>query len=75
MSNEKQKEISSYLRSGAGGSFHAEDSYGVIMAALKHSKISDVTGEEFAACLKMFGIVPDFVRAGDYRLVLPMENK
>ncbi len=71
----KANEIRKYLQSGAGGSFHAEDSYAVIMAALKHSKIADVTGEEFAACLKSYGIVPDFVRAGDYRLVLPLENK
>ncbi len=29
------------------------------------------TGEQFAVTLKAYGIVPDFVRAGVYRLVLP----
>ena len=75
MSNEKQKEISSYLRSGAGGTFHGEDSYDVILRALSHSKIEGVTGEEFAITLRAYGITPDFVRAGNYRLVLPMANK
>ena len=71
----KANEIRAYLQSGAGGTFHGEDSYDVLLRALAHSKIADVSGEEFAACLKSYGIVPDFVRAGDYRLVLPMANK
>ena len=41
------------------------------MKALSHSKIEGVSGEEFAVTLKAYGIVPDFVRAGVYRLVLP----
>ncbi len=71
MSKEKQKEIRAYLQSGAGGTFHGEDSYDVVMKALSHSKIEGVSGEEFAVTLKAYGIVPDFVRAGVYRLVLP----
>ncbi len=71
MSKEKQKEIRAYLQSGAGGTFHGEDSYDVFLKALSHSKIPDVSGEEFSFVLKAYGLVPDFVRAGVYRLVLP----
>ncbi|MFB3072323.1 MAG: hypothetical protein ACE1ZU_02365, partial [bacterium] len=68
-------EIRSYLQSGAGGTFHGVDSYDVIMKALSHSKIVGVSGEEFAKVLKSHGITPDYVRAGNYRLVLPLANR
>ena len=71
----KANEIREYLKSGAGGTFHGEDSFEVIMAALSHSKIEGVSGGEFATCLKAYGIIPDYVRAGNYRLVLPLANK
>ncbi len=71
MTKEKQTEIRRYLMSGAGGTFHGEDSFDVIMKALSHSKIVGVSGEEFAKVLKAYGITPDFVRAGNYRLTLP----
>ena len=71
MSKDKQKEIRTYLQSGVGGTFEGEDSYDVVLKALSHSKIADISGEQFAVTLKAYGIVPDFVRAGVYRLVLP----
>ena len=75
MSKDKQKEIRAYLQSGAGGTFHGEDSYDVILKALSHSKIEGVSGEEFAIVLKSYGLMPDYVRAGNYRLVLPLANR
>ena len=75
MEASKQNEILKYLKSGAGGSFHGVDSYDVILRAQSHSKIEGVSGEEFAKTLRAYGITPDYVRANDYRLVLPMENK
>lgn len=75
MTQGKQAEIRSYLTSGAGGCFHGEDSYDVVMQALKHSKIADCSGEEFAQVLKSHGITPDYVRAGNYRLVLPPASR
>ena len=75
MAPNKHNEIRAYLKSGAGGTFHGEDSYDVILKALSHSKIVGVSGEEFAQVLKAYGITPDFVRANNYRLVLPLANK
>ena len=75
MAPNKQKEIRAYLMSGAGGTFTGEDSYDVLLKALSHSKIADVSGEEFAKVLKVYGIMPDYVRAGHYRLVLPLANR
>ena len=75
MTQSKHKEIRSYLQSGAGGTFHGEDSYDVLLKALSHSKIVGVSGEEFATVLKSHGITPDVVRAGHYRLVLPLANR
>ena len=75
MAPSKQNEIRRYLQSGAGGTFHGEDSYDLILKALSHSKIVGVSGEEFAKVLKAYGITPDFVRAGNYRLVLPLANR
>lgn len=75
MTASKQKEIRAYLMSGAGGTFHGVDSYDVLLKALSHSKIADVSGEEFAKVLKSVGIMPDFVRANYYRLVLPLANR
>ena len=71
----KQKEIRNYLMSGAGGTFHGVDAYDVLMKALAHSKIAGCSGEEFATCLKSHGIVLDYVRANDYRLVLPTASR
>ena len=62
MAPNKHQEIRAYLMSGAGGTFHGEDSYDVLLKALSHSKIADVSGEEFATCLKAHGIIPDYVR-------------
>ena len=70
----KGEEIRNYLKSGAGGTFYGVDSYDVLMKALAHSKVADVSGEEFARVLKSYGIVPDCVR-GAYRLILPMESR
>ena len=75
MAPTKQKEIRAYLMSGAGGTFHGVDAYDVLMQALSHSKIVDCSGEEFAQVLKSHGIVPDYVRANDYRLVLPTASR
>jgi len=75
MSKEKQTEIRAYLQSGAGGCFHGVDSFDVVLKALSHSKIADVSGEEFSIVLKAYGIIPDYVRAGVYRLVLPLANR
>ena len=71
MAPSKHQEIRAYLQSGAGGIFCGVDSYDVVMKALSHSKIEGVSGEAFATCLKAHGLVPDYVRAGVYRLVLP----
>ena len=75
MTASKHTEIRTYLMSGAGGTFEGEDSYDVVMQALSHSKIAGVSGEEFATVLKSYGIIPDFVRANNYRLVLPTANR
>ena len=75
MTASKHTEIRTYLMSGAGGTFEGEDSYDVLMKALAHSKIVDCSGEEFATCLKAHGIIPDYVRANDYRLVLPPASR
>ena len=74
MDSSKQNEIREYLKSGAGGTFYGCDSYDVFLKALRHSKIADVSGEEFATTLRAFGITSDAVR-GAYRLVLPTANK
>lgn len=75
MTASKHTEIRTYLMSGAGGTFEGEDSYDVVMKALSHSKIPDISGEEFAIVLKSYGLMPDYVRAGNYRLVLPLANR
>ena len=74
MTVNKSKEIRAYLLSGAGGTFHGVDSYDVIMKALKHSKITDVSGEEFEQVLKMHGLRVD-QRGDGFILVLPPKNK
>jgi hypothetical protein len=74
MSKEKSAEIRTYLKSGSGGTFYGCDSNDVIMRALKHSKIADCSGEDFATTLRIYGITPDVVR-GAYRLVLPTASR
>ena len=75
MEASKQNEIRTYLKSGAGGTFYGVDSFDVLLKALSHSKIEGVSGEEFAIVLKSYGLMPDYVRAGNYRLVLPLANR